>query len=141
MECITKDQELLTPKGWVSVADIRPQDLVLQFDTETRRTNFAPVSTISTDFAPKIYNFKSQIGYVDLTCSPKHRIIRKSLSSGGLVTRTAETDFGQTSSWLHSAPLLETVDGATSLTDWRNFILLCLVTVLSLNKRSRLIWL
>lgn len=123
-ECVTKDQELLTPKGWVSVADIRPQDLVLQFDKETRRTNFAPVSTISTDFAPKLYNFKSQLGYVDLTCSPKHRIIRKSLSSGGLVTRTADTDFGQTSSWLHSAPLLETVDGATSLTDWEKFYLI-----------------
>ena len=123
-ECMTKDQEVLTPKGWVSVADIRPQDLVLQFDKETRRTNFAPVSTISTDFAPKLYNFKSQLGYVDLTCSPKHRIIRKAITSDGLVTRTAETNFGQTSSWLHSTPLLTDNKGATSLTDWEKFYLL-----------------
>ena len=123
-ECMTKDQEVLTPKGWVSVADIRPQDLVLQFDKETRRTNFAPVSTISTDYVPKLYNFKSQLGYVDLTCSPKHRIIRKSITSDGLVTRTAETNFGQTSSWLHSTPLLTDNKGATSLTDWEKFYLL-----------------
>lgn len=123
-ECLTKDQEVLTPKGWVSVADIRPQDLVLQFDKETRRTNFAPVSTISTDFAPKLYNFKSQLGYVDLTCSPKHRIIRKAITSDGLVTRTAETHFGQTSSWLHSTPLYTDNKGATSLTDWEKFYLL-----------------
>lgn len=123
-ECMTKDQEVLTPKGWVSVADIRPQDLVLQFDTETRRTNFAPVSTISTDYAPKLYNFKSQLGYVDLMCSPKHRIIRKAITSDGLVTRTAETNFGQTSSWLHSTPLLTDNKGATSLTDWEKFYLL-----------------
>lgn len=123
-ECMTKDQEVLTPKGWVSVADIRPQDLVLQFDKETRRTNFAPVSTISTDYAPKLYNFKSQLGYVDLTCSPKHRIIRKAITSDGLVTRTAETKFGQTSSWLHSTPLLTDNKGATSLTDWEKFYLL-----------------
>lgn len=123
-ECVTKDQELLTPKGWVSVKDIRPQDLVLQFDKETRRTNFAPVSTISTDYAPKLYNFKSQLGYVDLTCSPKHRIIRKAIASDGLVTRTAETKFGQTSSWLHSTPLLTDNKGATSLTDWEKFYLL-----------------
>ena len=123
-ECVTKDQELLTPKGWVSVKDIRPQDLVLQFDKETRRTNFAPVSTISTDYAPKLYNFKSQLGYVDLTCSPKHRIIRKAITSDGLVTRTAETKFGQTSSWLHSTPLLTDNKGATSLTDWEKFYLL-----------------
>lgn len=123
-ECMTKDQEVLTPKGWVSVADIRPQDLVLQFDKETRRTNFAPVSTISTDYAPKLYNFKSQLGYVDLTCSPKHRLIRKAITSDGLVTRTAETKFGQTSSWLHSTPLLTDNKGATSLTDWEKFYLL-----------------
>lgn len=123
-ECMTKDQEVLTPKGWVSVADIRPQDLVLQFDKETRRTNFAPVSTISTDYAPKLYNFKSQLGYVDLTCSPKHRIIRKAITSDGLVTRTAETKFGQTSSWLHSTPLLTDNKGAISLTDWEKFYLL-----------------
>ena len=123
-ECMTKDQRVLTPNGWVSVADIRPQDLVLQFDKETRRTNFAPVSTISTDFAPKLYNFKSQLGYVDLTCSPKHRIIRKAITSDGLVTRTAETNFGQTSSWLHSTPLLTDNKGATSLTDWEKFYLL-----------------
>ena len=121
---MTKDQEVLTPKGWVSVADIRPQDLVLQFDKETRRTNFAPVSTISTDYAPKLYNFKSQLGYVDLTCSPKHRIIRKAITSDGLVTRTAETKFGQTSSWLHSTPLLTDNKGAISLTDWEKFYLL-----------------
>ena len=123
-ECMTKDQEVLTPKGWVSVKDIRPQDLVLQFDKETRRTNFAPVSTISTDFAPKLYNFKSQLGYVDLTCSPKHRIIRKAITSDDLVTRTAETNLGQTSSWLHSTPLLTDNKGATSLTDWEKFYLL-----------------
>lgn len=123
-ECMTKDQRVLTPNGWVSVADIRPQDLVLQFDKETRRTNFAPVSTISTDYAPKLYNFKSQLGYVDLTCSPKHRIIRKAITSDGLVTRTAETKFGQTSSWLHSTPLLTDNKGAISLTDWEKFYLL-----------------
>lgn len=100
-ECVTKDQELLTPKGWVSVADIRPQDLVLQFDKETRRTNFAPVSTISTDFAPKIYQFKSKLGYVDLKCTPNHRLIRKALTSDKLITRPADLTLGSSSYWLH----------------------------------------
>ena len=120
-ECLTKDQEVLTPNGWVSVADIRPQDLVLQFDKETRRTNFTPVSTISTDYSPKIYNFKSHIGYVDLKCSPKHRLIRKSVSNDNLITRTAETKLGQSSQWLHPTPLKTDLEGPTILTDWEKF--------------------
>ena len=100
-ECLTKDQEVLTPKGWVSVADIRPQDLVLQFDKETRRTNFAPVSTISTDFAPKIYHFKSKLGYVELKCTPNHRLIRQALTSDKLIVRPADLTLGSSSYWLH----------------------------------------
>ena len=105
-ECMTKDQEVLTPKGWVSVADIRPQDLVLQFAKETRRTNFAPVSTISTDFAPKIYQFKSKLGYVDLKCTPNHRLIRKALTSDKLITRPADLTLGSSSYWLHPTEVL-----------------------------------
>ena len=105
-ECMTKDQRVLTPNGWVSVADIRPQDLVLQFDKETRRTNFAPVSTISTDFAPKIYQFKSKLGYVDLKCTPNHRLIRKALTSDKLIARPADLTLGSSSYWLHPTEVL-----------------------------------
>ena len=104
-ECMVKDQEVLTPDGWVSVADIRPKDLVLQFDARTKKTNFAPVSTISTDYAPKLYNFKSQLGYIDLTCSPKHRLIRKALTSDKYTVRKAEESYGRTAFWLHPRPL------------------------------------
>ena len=104
-ECVPKDQEVLTPDGWVSVADIRPKDLVLQFDARTKKTNFAPVSTISTDYAPKLYNFKSQLGYIDLTCSPKHRLIRKALTSDKYTVRKAEESYGRTAFWLHPRPL------------------------------------
>ena len=105
-ECMTKDQRVLTPNGWVSVADIRPQDLILQFDKETRRTNFAPVSTISTDFAPKIYQFKSKLGYVDLKCTPNHRLIRKALTSDKLIARPADLTLGSSSYWLHPTEVL-----------------------------------
>lgn len=120
-ECLVKDQELLTPKGWVSVADIRPQDLVLQFDKETRRTNFAPVSTISTDFAPKIYQFKSKLGYVDLKCTPNHRLIRKALTSDKLITRPADLTLGSSSYWLHPTEVLPPNSKVEPLSKWEEF--------------------
>jgi ribonucleotide reductase beta subunit family protein with ferritin-like domain len=120
-ECMTKDQEVLTPKGWVSVADIRPQDLVLQFDKETRRTNFAPVSTISTDFAPKIYQFKSKLGYVDLKCTPNHRLIRKALTSDKLITRPADLTLGSSSYWLHPTEVLSPNSKVEPLSKWEEF--------------------
>lgn len=120
-ECMTKDQEVLTPKGWVSVADIRPQDLVLQFDKETRRTNFAPVSTISTDFAPKIYQFKSKLGYVDLKCTPNHRLIRKALTSNKLITRSADLTLGSSSYWLHPTEILPSNSKVEPLSKWEEF--------------------
>lgn len=120
-ECMTKDQEVLTPKGWVSVADIRPQDLVLQFDKETRRTNFAPVSTISTDFTPKIYQFKSKLGYVDLKCTPNHRLIRKVLTSNKLITRSADLTLGSSSYWLHPTEVLPSNSKVEPLSKWEEF--------------------
>ena len=120
-ECMTKDQRVLTPNGWVSVADIRPQDLVLQFDKETRRTNFAPVSTISTDFAPKIYQFKSKLGYVDLKCTPNHRLIRKALTSNKLITRSADLTLGSSSYWLHPTEILPSNSKVEPLSKWEEF--------------------
>ena len=104
-ECLTKDQEVLTPKGWVSVADIRPGDVILQFNPKTRKSEFASVQTVSTDYVPKLYNFRSKNGYVNLTCTPKHRLIRKSLTSETYMIREAETTQGQTAFWLHQRPL------------------------------------
>lgn len=124
-ECMTKDQEVLTPKGWVSVAGIRPQDLVLQFDKETRRTNFAPVSMISTDFAPKIYQFKSKLGYVDLKCTPNHRLILKALTSDKLITRPADLTLGSSSYWLHPTEVLSPNSKVEPLSKWED-LYICL---------------
>ena len=104
-ECVTKDQELLTPKGWVSVANIRPGDVILQFNSKTRKSEFASVQTVSTDYVPKLYNFSSKNGYVNLTCTPKHRLIRKALTSDAYMVREAENTYGQTAYWLHPRPL------------------------------------
>ena len=112
MECMTKAQELLTPKGWVSVADIRPGDIILQFNPKTRKSEFASVRTVSTDYVPKLYNFSSKNGYVNLTCTPKHRLIRKALTSDAYTVREAENTYGQTAYWLHPRPLELNEDSA-----------------------------
>ena len=104
-ECVTKNQEVLTPKGWVSVANIRPGDVILQFNPKTRKSEFASVQTVSTDYVPKLYNFSSKNGYVNLTCTPKHRLIRKSLTSDRYMVREAENTYGQTAYWIHPRPL------------------------------------
>ena len=102
---MTKAQELLTPKGWVSIAYIRPGDIILQFNPKTRKSEFASVQTVSTDYVPKLYNFSSKNGYVNLTCTPKHRLIRKALTSDAYTFREAENNYGQTAYWLHPRPL------------------------------------
>ena len=122
-ECMTKDQEVLTPKGWTSVADIRPGDAILQFNPKTRKSEFASVQTVSTDYVPKLYNFSSKNGYVNLTCTPKHRLIRKSLTSDAYKIREAENTYGQTAYWLHPRPLTlsEDSDLGHEVTLWEEF--------------------
>ena len=122
-ECLVKDQEVLTPEGWVSVAEIRPGDVILQFNPKTRKSEFASVQTVSTDYVPKLYNFSSKTGYVNLTCTPKHRLIRKSLTSDAYTVREAENTYGQTAYWLHPRPLElnESSDLKHNINLWEEF--------------------
>ena len=121
-ECMVKEHELLTPEGWKSVADIRPKDLVLQFDPSNETCNFGEVSTISTHFAPKLYDFKSKNGYVNLTCTPKHRLVKRTKTKKNYFTHLASVESLKSHQWVHSAPLEETDSNIKrELTSWDKF--------------------
>ena len=121
-ECLTGNHELLTPDGWVSIKDIRPKDVVLQFDGVTGTSSFGEVSTISTHYAPKLYDFKSKNGYVNLTCTPNHRLVKRTRSKKNYFTHLASTEGVKSHQWVHSVPLRETEpDLARELSLWDKF--------------------
>lgn len=91
MECLTPDHEVLTPKGWVGIADVKVGDKVMQFDPETRELEMVRVQgTIAKAYDDNICSFETDIieGPVQMT-TRNHRML--SLDESGKVTiKTAE---------------------------------------------------
>jgi ribonucleoside-diphosphate reductase class 1b beta subunit len=83
MECLTSAHELLTPAGWKPISEITTEDLIAQYNPDTKTTEFVhPVQT-SHHFADKTFLLESPKGHVKQHVSPGHRLLFE--------RRTAET--------------------------------------------------
>lgn len=74
-ECVTPDHEVLTSKGWISIADITKDHYVAQWDYDTREVTFVnPTALIAKEFKGNLINFRTQNRTVDQQVTPNHRM-------------------------------------------------------------------
>lgn len=74
MECLTPDHEVLTPKGWVGIADVKVGDKVMQFDPETKELSFVIVShTVAKPVSEPLIHFTSR--HFNQLVTPNHRLL------------------------------------------------------------------
>lgn len=88
-ECLSKDTELLTPKGWKNIAEITKEDKVAQFNRDKTIEFVYPVN-ISSHFAEVGYHFKNRWAHVDILTSEKHRMIFEHLPTKEIREQTSE---------------------------------------------------
>lgn len=72
-ECLSGDHDVLTPQGWVPIADVTKDTLVAQYE-KGGTISFVRPNVISTHEVPWMWEFIDSTGRVDMQCSPSHRI-------------------------------------------------------------------
>ena len=100
-ECLTADHELLTPKGWKSIKDITISDKVLQYNADGT-TNFVNPKRVSSHYEKEIHEYANYQGHISLSCSPKHRVITRSIETG-LLSEVESIDYAKgNKEWIHT---------------------------------------
>lgn len=90
-ECGSADTELLTPQGWVGIADVNVGDTVAQY-TPDGDLEFVQVSHVSQSEVPGIYRFESEQGHVRQEVSPNHRMFLERREYGKVSETTYEPE-------------------------------------------------
>ena len=94
MECLTEESDLLVKgKGWISVKDIKENDLVLQYDSDKRKNLFDPVTEVSSHVPEKLYRIYNEAKGIDMKMSKGHRVLVRDLNEDKDVVFTAEEFF------------------------------------------------
>lgn len=94
MECLTEESDLLVKgKGWISVKDIKENDLVLQYDLDKRKNLFDPVTEVSSHVPEKLYRIYNEAKGIDMKMSKGHRVLVRDLNEDKDVVFTAEEFF------------------------------------------------
>jgi len=83
-ECFTPDTEVLTPEGWITLADYTDQ-VVMQVNYNQRGSFTIPSAVVSKHYEGNLIEYQSG-SYRSLT-TPKHNLIR--LHEGKLIKRSA----------------------------------------------------
>ena len=90
-ECLIEGTEALTPRGWVDLADLTEDDLVMQYDSNAKEMTFVkPTAYIEKDFKGNLIQFKNHHAHMWQIVTPGHRMVRESLTDGEIEISTAD---------------------------------------------------
>lgn len=78
-ECFDAQTELLTPTGWLGVADVNDATLIAQYH-EDGKISFTHPTTLSKTLVETTYRFSNQQGHVDQCVSENHRVLYRTKS-------------------------------------------------------------
>lgn len=74
MECFDKESELLTVKGWKKCPDITEDDLIAQYDIDTKKITFVkPKKVVKYFYKGKMHHYKNTT--TDICVTPNHKLI------------------------------------------------------------------
>ena len=90
--CFDGETEILTPQGWVKFSDLRPTDLVAQFEPSSMGISFvAPTAYIQRNYTGDMVQFLGP--RIDALVTPEHRVLTKTVK-GVWHVDAAETFLG-----------------------------------------------
>ena len=74
--CLTSDHEVMTKnRGWISIADVKLDDEVAQFNNKTKETEYVnPLDVIQTDYNGFMFEISNKYNELLMTVSPGHKI-------------------------------------------------------------------
>lgn len=87
-ECLKPDVEVLTKRGFIKITEVTCEDLVAQRGADGETVWDSPVSFIDKVYDGDIYRWSSRS--LELSCTPRHRVLRK--TSGGKAVYTAASE-------------------------------------------------
>lgn len=101
IECLTKDHEVLTTKGWLPINEVTTSTVVAQYCPEEKIIEFVnPTATISKRYKGKGYRFFNHKNYVSQVVTAKHRMLKINKFTGEVIVDEAsqfDYDKGATS--------------------------------------------
>ena len=76
-EALSGDHELLTPNGWVPIAEVDENTTIAQYNEEDGSIEFVKPVKVSHHHQENTYLFESEQGHVRQAVSPNHRMFLK----------------------------------------------------------------
>lgn len=105
--CFVPDTDLLTPTGWIPIADVEPGDVVAQYERDTERVSFVPVDDVQRfHHSGEIVTIKTN--FADVAVTPDHRMLVRNTKQHPTYERSAESLIGGT----HYLPVAGVSDGS-----------------------------
>lgn len=82
-ECLVDGSEVLTPTGWIDLADVNKDTLVAQYDPATGEVEFVnPTDFIEKHYSGIVYEFRNHQKHFHQIVTPGHRMLRRKLKTG-----------------------------------------------------------
>lgn len=86
--CFTPDHEVLTRRGWVSIKDVIPGDMLLSREPTTGKLDWVKnIISVKRHYAGKMYEYDSS--RVSLCVSPEHKLFVKSSKEKFILAKDA----------------------------------------------------
>jgi ribonucleotide reductase beta subunit family protein with ferritin-like domain/glutaredoxin len=99
-ECYSRDTQILTNHGWKLFPNLKPEDLVAQFNMETHVTDFVKPSNYSRHWHNgDMIHFHADEGWVDFCVTPNHDMVVWNESNG--VTKKVKAEEFKKHSRIH----------------------------------------
>lgn len=74
-ECMVASHQLLTPTGWKNIPDVTKEDLVAQYNKDTKEINFVHPIRTSSHFAEKTFKINNYKNNISQHVSEGHRVL------------------------------------------------------------------
>lgn len=122
-ECLVEGTEVLTPKGWVDLANITTDDKVAQYDINTKHISFVNPSRVVENYVEEeVINFSSSKLPINQTVTKNHRMVIESSKTGE--SKFVLADKVNKSSYNYYPVSGYKKDGKAELTDLERFYIL-----------------
>ena len=90
IECLTPDHEVLTPTGWLPIAEVTTDTLVAQYDVNGDISFVHPTHVVRRMHTGVMYQYRNQQGHFVQKVTPNHRMLKIDKRNGKAIVGAAQ---------------------------------------------------